>query len=228
MRRGKNRAGRFGETSITRTLYRAVITQARTTSGETYGETELKLSNLGDRAATIGEGFEFFRLKTLHAYSFVDTQVPGTSVAVAGAVNHQLAFINSPTGSTAAPTTPQIMAQWEHYVTSGAMERIKLRVGPRDLLSEPLKWYNTFNTGSIPANQLSAGQIVYALRILVGTTVTSVAQFVVIEGIVEFHTPIDTGSSLTVHVPRQLAEDPAVAKAAEKLRSAVAVARTDL
>ncbi len=220
-----SREGGVGK--IFRMPFRSSFSQARTTTGETYGRLDLSLANLGDRAGLDGETYEWFRVTRLHVYSYVDSPVMSLSTggaAAGGSIRHAIAFINSPTASTTAPTTQAQLTQYEHYVTSGPMERIHLRVRRKDLLAEPLKWYNTYNTGSVPANQLSVGQIDYSLAIVNPTTVSSVAQFVIVEGTIEFHTPIASADSM-LRVPRKLLADPLVAKAADRLREAVAEAK---
>jgi len=225
-RRYRNRGGGVGQ--VTRMPFRSVFTQSRTTTGESFQRTELSLANLGDRASLIGEGFEFFRVTRLHAYAFVDSPVMATGgVSTGGPVRQSLAFINSPASSATAPTTQAQLSQYEHYVSGGGHEKLHLRAGKKDLLAEPMKWYNTFTTGTVPASTLSIGHLIQSLALVAAGTVVQVLQTVVLEGSIEFHSPIATADSL-VRIPPAVAGDPTVAARAAKLREAVQAAQTEV
>jgi len=203
--------------------YRCLVLYQRTTAGSTISKFDLNLANLGDRALTVGEAYEFFRLESLHAYSVVDTVVPaGTGITSGGSIFHALAFVNSPAGSMTTPTTIALLSQADKFAAAGPCGEPHIRVSRSDLLGEPLVWYNTYNTGSIPANQLSAGTILNQLAVQTLGTVVGVNQTIFIEGIIAFHSPIDTADSLLVRVPRNKLDDAGVSKAVDRLRLTLA------
>jgi len=214
--------------SITRVAFRSVVSQARTTNGDTYATLDLTTANLGARGYDISQDFEFFRIVDLHIYSFIDGPNVGTSSAtVGGGTYHAISFMNTPAGSFSAPTTKARHAQHENFVADSGWRKIALRVRKQDLMNQPLKWFNAASTGTVPASSQSAGTITYMMGVGPGVTITSISQNVVLEGVMELHTPITYPDSFKVVVPRQVSDEPAVAKALQKLRLAVGEAETE-
>ncbi len=214
--------------NITRCAFRNLVSQARTTNGDTYTTLDLTAANLGARGYDISQDFEFFRIVDLHIYSFIDGPNLGTSSAtVGGGSYHAISFMNTPAGSFTAPTTKARHAQHENFVADNGWRRLALRIRRQDLLNQPLKWFNAASTGSIPASSLSAGTITYMMGVGPGVAITSVSQTVVIEGVMELHTPITYPDSFKVLVPRAVSDEPSVAKALQKLRLAVGEAETE-
>lgn len=206
-----------------RTNFRVSASQARTTSGNSWAQLNLILTALGARAYTIGTGFEWFRITRLRAYSFI----AGNNFAAGGGAWHAVSFINTPSGSQTAPTTAAIMQQHAHYSAANMYERATVSVAKKDLLAEPLKWFNTYSTGSVPATMLSAGTVTYQLTMDVSGTVSSTYQQVIIEGTIEFHSPIDPADSLLIRIPRTVVDDPAVVKAVAKVKGVVEEAEAE-
>jgi len=202
---------------VTRTPFRVEASQARTTSGNSWGQLNLILTSMGARAYTIGTAFEWFRISKLRVYSFI----AGNNFAAGGGAWHAVSFINTPSGSQTTPTTAAMMSQHEHYKAGPMYQIVGFTAGKKDLLSEPLQWFNTYSTGSIPATMLSAGVVTYQLTMDVSGTVSSTYQQVVIEGELEFHTPIDPADSFLLRIPSAVRDDPHVVKALTKARDAV-------
>jgi hypothetical protein len=209
---------------IVRTSFRGFTSLNRTATGTSIAQLDLTPGNLGSRAGFECENYEFFRVTDLRVISVMTCTVPGSTVAVGGSVSHAISFNNSPVGSQIAPTNFVQMAQAPHYALGGAAHRISFHVGRKELLAEPLKWFNTESTGSVPANQRSVGTITLCMDCSLGASVAAMYQYVILEGTVEYHTPIDPNDSMRFRVPRAIADDPAVAKAAARLKAAVSEA----
>jgi hypothetical protein len=224
MHRSKpSRGGRQGNaaTRVTRTSFANVSDVARTTSGTTFTTINLSPGNLGTRAGFECENYEWFRITSLRVHSVVDTVVPGSTVALGGAVLHGIAFNNSPLPLQNAPTTVAQMCQAPHFDQANAATKASFSVGRRELLSEPYKWFNTETTGTPPTGSNTVGTIIHFLQLTVGATSQNVGVRVWFTGTIEYHTPIDPNDSSRVRVPRSLTADPVVAKAMDRLRDAV-------
>ncbi len=208
--------------SITREAFRVVTTSStRTSTGNTFTQYNLTAPNLGDRGSFISENFEFFRVVSLRVSSILDCAPVATGAAGAALV-HAVGFMNTPAGSTTAPTSNALMSQQAHYNIGPAFHRISIRAGRSDLLDEPMKWFNTFTTGSVPASTLSAGTVTGGLFAgFSATEAPGVTQYLIIEGVVEFHTPIDSTDSFRRRVPRAVLSLPAVQRAVDRLDEAI-------
>ncbi len=207
---------------VVRIPFRTVAAQTRTTSGTSIASLNLTAANLGTRASFESENYEFFRIVSLRVYSLLDMANPGTATAVVGsAAHHAVAFVNSPVGSQVPPATYTDMAQFPRFSLSPPWGEARIRAGRGELLVEPLKWFNTEPTGSVPATMLSAGSIWYLLGTNFSATIGTCDQIVVIEGECEFTSPIAPTNSTLVHIPRGVADDPVVRRAADRLREVV-------
>lgn len=211
---------------ITRTVFRAYLSQTRTTSGLTIAKLDLLLSALGDRAVDIGSEFEFFRVSQLRAFSFTDALAAGPSATqtVGAAVMHGLAFDNGPGTATTAATMILEIAQFKQMRAANGFREAHINVEHKDLFpNSALKWYQTQSTGSVDATERSAGSITYFLQINPGATLApGVSQHLFLDGVIEFHTPVDFQlSAKRVIVPRSLLDDPMVKRELARLESAV-------
>lgn len=218
--RGVRNPGNF---QITRVPFRYEVETARTSAGLTIAQLDLTAQNLGTRGAAVSENFEFFRVVELDIYSGTDICQGDNGTVTAGFYGKQgIAFVNTALALQVAPTTIPLMAQHQHFVMGGLWDKLKLRITRKDLLQQPMKWYQTFNTGSPDASELSIGTLTYFLE-TGGAGISAglrCEQYVVFEGIMELHTPLDY--NLTgVRVPVGVASDPAVQKAIAKLRDAL-------
>jgi len=215
--------------SVVKFSFRTNVSQAWATNGDTYATLNLTAPNLGTRGADLAADFEFFRNVKLHVYSFVDGPVLGTSSAtVGGGVYHAISYLNTPQGSFNAPTTKQLHAQHENYVVGNGFHKISLSIDRRDIMAQPFKWFNTYTTGSVPASSQSAGTITYMIGIGPGVTVQSISQTIVVEGVVEAHTPISYGDTFRVRIPLPIRDDPTIVKAVDRLNLAVKTAEEEV
>jgi len=208
-------------------VFSHIVSNGRATTGLTQTQVNLTTANLGDRLSTMSENYEFFRVVELEILSSVDTIVPiyaTNSVALGGGVLHAISFVNTPSTSRTAANTLEQQAQDDRFEYGPVGQRCYIKVGRRDLLSEPLKWFNTFSTGSPGTETLTAGVVTCSLQLAINQTVTTVTQVVLLRGVAEFHSPIDPADSFRIRVPRAILEAPAVEKAVEKLKAAVKAA----
>lgn len=221
-RRNNKRGASSLDPKITRESFRVItLSAANTTTMNRFTQYNLILPNLGDRGAFIGENFEFFRIVALRVESIVDS-APVTNGATGGAIAHAVSFMNTPFGSQTTPTTNGLMSQQEHYHLANGFSKAVINVRRSDLLAEPLKWFNTFSTGSVPASTQSAGVVTGGLfTAYSATTSPGTTQYILISGIVEFHTPIDSADSLRRRIPRAIRSLPAVQRALDRFDQAV-------
>jgi len=220
MPRGKNPRGarRFIGPEITRSQFRTFYLQSISASGTQFAQLDLLLSNLGDRALDIGENFEFFRVTSLRISAVVGNQTTNAG----GGLYQAISFVNTPKTDQIAPTSNGLQTQHEYYSHGSAFHKIAIVVGRRALLDQPNKWFNTTSTGSVPAATRSVGTVTAMLALSATGTVTSVDQMIVVEGDIEYHTPIDFSDSFHLRIPRLIRGETAVEKAVLRLRDAVA------
>jgi len=210
---------------IVRDKFRNYLSITRTSAGNTITPTSLFLGNLGERAVSIGESFEFFRLTSLKVRGYITNGNVGTATAsTGGAAELMIAFNNSPTAAQTAPTTVAQLTQMQHFASCGVYGQCGFSVGANELSQVPFKWFQTYGTGSVDSTELSAGNLVYRLSCDVTSSPVTIYGVVVIEGTIEYMSEIDPTLSLTVRIPPVLRDDPAVDKALTKLRSALSTA----
>lgn len=160
-------------------------------TGSTITTMNLNASNLGERVAAMCTAFEFFRISklhikqhTTHCSSLYNTGTP----AMVGLViaHHGIAFDPDASGDIGTVTTLAQMSQFGPFELGNVYDKLRFSLGPGDLYqATPLKWYNTTNTGTLGASQVSAGTLIQYLSN--GLTVTQPASAILIlEGVVEF------------------------------------------
>jgi len=225
MPRGKNHraARRFIGPEITKSQFRTFFLQSIATASTQFAQLDLVLSNLGDRALDIGENFEFFRVTSIRIAAIVGNQTTNAG----GGLYQAVSFVNTPKTDQVAPTSNGLMTQHEYYSHGSAFHKISVVVGRRALLDQPNKWFNTTSTGSVPAATRSVGTVTAMLALSATGTVTSVDQMIVVEGDIEYHTPIDFSDSFHLRIPRLVRAEPTVEKAVSRLKDAVAAAEGD-
>jgi len=208
-------------------VFRTTTNVARSTNGSSYAQYNLTAANLGIRGADVVTNYEFFRVVSLHVYAYCDTVVPGTTVSQNAGIDLGLSFLNTASGSQTIPNTKLDMAQHEHCVFGPPLQKLSLKVGRRDLLAEPYKWFHTDTTGSIDATDLSAGVVTQYFQTSIPGTQDTMTMHVVIEGVCEMHTPISYTDALRVRVPRNLSSDPSVTSAVSRLKKVIEAAEED-
>lgn len=210
---------------LTKTCFRVLCTEnVRTTAGGTFTAYNLTAANCGSRANDLKDDFEYFRIVWMNIYSIANVVTVGAStLSEGGGLRHAIAFDNSDSAGSGSVSTLSQMTQFKHYDMSGPFMRPKLRIGPSDLWrGTPFRWYQTTATGTPDATELSAGTVYYLLAAdLSATSGFNVTQDVIVEGEIEFHTPVDLAISKRVLVPRSLLADPAVDKRVKQLEDAV-------
>jgi len=209
---------------VKREVFQHTAGFGRATNGLAFNVINLTTSNLGDRVATMSEVFEFFRIVELEVQSVFDTLVPlyaANSLALGGGALHAISFVNTPSGSRTAATSFEQMAQDQRFEIGNPTHRLRFKVGRADLLAEPMVWFNTFTTGSVPASTLSAGCITSSMSLAVNQTITGVTQLVSLRGVIEFHSEIDPADSFRLHIPRSIQQHPAVASTIDRLKKVV-------
>jgi len=202
--------------------FRTVITAQRTTSGSTFTALDLTAANLGNRANDVKDDFEFFRIAKLHMYSSVDALTVGsTTAALGGVVLHGVAFDNAASPDTGAIASLGVLSQLQHFKVGPAFQQPRLAIPKGDLWrGGPNMWFHTTATGTPNSDTLSAGTA-YAYLVAGSTgTFFGISQYVIVEGVIQFHTPVDLSVS-KVRIPRNKLEDPAVSKAVARLKEAL-------
>ncbi len=176
--------GRFD--SVITLPFRFYATHSRGTAGTTITRIDLKATNLGTRVADVAVTFEYFRMKRLRMYVYLNAV--STEVGASAGLAHAVAYVNTPSTESTAPASFTTMAQSEYFVAGNSVEKLKLTLPARALIPEtPEKWFATYSTGS-PTEAQSAGCILIAIRLDQAVT-NSVVQDIVIEGDIEFAVP---------------------------------------
>jgi len=161
------------------------------TAGTTVTNYDLNLGNLGARMASLGLAYEFFRIKRMKAAAFsssagVTYDTNGTTKV--GLVNGLMALGFDPESDlgTGTPTSYTQVAQFGHFSAGNPRHRLVIKLGAKDLYeATPTKWYHTTSTGSIPADQLTAGCF-YMVTVTDTSTASMPNMHLVIEGIIQF------------------------------------------
>ncbi len=225
--RRSNRSKALGSNFLSQT----VILPFRTTSSKTrkdasgyeWTELDLTIANfVSDRVAALAPFYEFWRIKRLRVSAFSSgSSIGGTPIASSnstGFVNcgmaHGIGFLPSASADFGAMTTFDDLNQLPDMEYGPIHERLTLHLGPAQLYrSQPLKWFHTKNTGSIPAEDLSCGSITYVTYREVGSPsgTNSPTEFVQLTGEIELKAPLEDSLSASYVRPSGEQKEPPAA-----------------
>ncbi len=207
---------------ITKMPFRSFNSVLLTESGNTSGKIDLTLANLGERAYDAGQNFEFFRVPRMRVTVFTDAFLIGTSTVLVGSGGTIcVAFDNSNSADVVTPTSFTNATQFRHCTIQRLQDRRTFYVPKAELFGgTPTKWYNTYTTGSPPAMLGSCGSLLYYTSFTSSTVnINDVYMTILVEGEIEFHTPVDYNLSLVI--PPPLVENPRVVKLRAQLKKVI-------
>jgi len=177
---------------------------AQGTSGSTVntGYIDLSIAGMTGRITEMAKEFELFRIVRLHAYSAmsnagVSLYDPNVGNKSTGVV-HAVAFTTMPfSDTTSVGSTFASLAQLPYFKVASGERGASVSVGRSVLLTKPLKWFRTTTRNSAAYDSLSQGTCYFSTD-MDSSLATSVYQFCVIEGIVEFSSPVENAQQVSL------------------------------
>jgi len=177
---------------------------AQGTSGSAVntGYIDLSIAGMTGRITELAKEFELFRIVRLHAYSTMsnagvslyDPNVGNKSTGVVHAVAFTTASFSD---TTSVGGTFASLAQLPYFQCSSGERAASVRVNRSVLLTKPLKWFRTTSRNSAPYDELSQGTCYFSTD-MDSSLATSVYQFCVVEGTVEFSSPVEVAQQISL------------------------------
>jgi hypothetical protein len=162
-------------------------------------------SAMGDRVAEIGDNFLHWRLRRLQVESLltavgtVGQQEAGSPLAIqytGSGVIHAIGFAMVDSSKISATPTIVQGSQLPCFQIGNGVQKLKFRVPPRVLMRDgTVPWYETETTGS-ESGAFQIPAFVWSAMALDHDIGGNIAQYVIIEGEIEFRDPCDSTVSL--------------------------------
>jgi hypothetical protein len=163
-------------------------------------------SAMGDRISEIGDNFLHWRLRRLHVESVltavgtVGQQEAGSPLATqytGSGVIHSIAFAMVDSSKISATPTILQASQLPCFQLGNGLQKLTFTVPPRVLMKDAaVPWLETQTTGS-ESGAFQIPAFVWSAMALDHDIGGNIAQYVIIEGEVEFRDPCDSTVSLT-------------------------------
>jgi len=194
----------LGESLMTQTVdvpFRDVTTINRTaTSGLEISTISLTIANFaaGSRPRVIGALYDYWRFKKLNIRVMYDTgsgPLNNSGTSTFGMI-HAVGFVPSDVNNISSPSNLSDLMNLPDAEMAIVYKELLLRLNQSSMQgSNPVKWFQTANTGTPPTTEVSPGTLYHMTR----TSATQISAltntYIELSGILQFKAPLPTGST---------------------------------